>query len=285
MTQSFKYVVVLLLASFMLTIALTLYLHYSFDKDRSLTQHSLSLKENKECYCAYFICYIWFYLCGKTYIMKEKTMIFSAFHKLGFQKFPSHPPFGIMERLDLESRMLLSDCMRHVMRLANINFGIAGMLASVSILVLYKWLNYIPIQLISTKSLLAIPFGYIFGVLCVATGVVYYTHLLFSYHEIMYLLNPYNFPKHTPKKKEYFSTSYTKQPEESKTTLDQAYLILGISHNTPWDEVKKLYKQKIAKNHPDKVSHLSNEIQQTAKEETLKINKAFELIKKRKGKF
>ncbi len=284
MTQSFKYAVLLLVVSFMLTITLTLYLQYSFDKDRSLAQHSSSLKEDKKWYWACFVCYIWFYLCGRTYIMKEKTMLSSAFHMLGFQKFPSHPPFGIMERLDLESRMLLSDCMRHVMRLANIKFGIAGMLASVSILVLYKWLNYIPIQLISTKSLLVIPFGCLFGVLCVATGVVYYTHLLFSYHEVMYLLNPYNFPKHNPKKKEDFFPSHTKQ---SKITLDQACLILGISHNTSWDEVKKAYKQKIARNHPDKVSHLSSEIRQKAKEETLKINKAFEFIQtqKQKGKF
>jgi DnaJ-domain-containing protein 1 len=47
--------------------------------------------------------------------------------------------------------------------------------------------------------------------------------------------------------------------------------------------VQKAYKDKMAKSHPDKVAHLSEELQKKAKELTLEINKAYNIIKSHKG--
>jgi uncharacterized membrane protein YkvA (DUF1232 family) len=66
-------------------------------------------------------------------------------------------------------------------------------------------------------------------------------------------------------------------------TIDSAYKTLEISPDASFDEVKKAYKEKIATSHPDKVSHLSLELQEKAKELTLKLNSAFDTIKKQRG--
>ena len=66
----------------------------------------------------------------------------------------------------------------------------------------------------------------------------------------------------------------------SQLTLDEAYNILGIKRGSSLDEVSKAYKDKMIKSHPDKVSHLSDELQEKAKELTLRINDAFDVIKK-----
>jgi len=63
-------------------------------------------------------------------------------------------------------------------------------------------------------------------------------------------------------------------------TLNEAYKILGVKSSSSLDEISKAYKEKMIKSHPDKVSHLSHELQETAKELTLKLNEAFDLIKK-----
>jgi len=63
-------------------------------------------------------------------------------------------------------------------------------------------------------------------------------------------------------------------------TLDEAYRILGVRPDAPFEEITKAYKEKIQKTHPDKVSHMSEELQEKAKELTMKLNEAYELIKK-----
>ena len=65
-------------------------------------------------------------------------------------------------------------------------------------------------------------------------------------------------------------------------TLDKAYELLGVGHDAEWDEISKAYKEKMSKSHPDKVSHLSEELQEKAKELTLKLNEALDLIKQYK---
>ena len=67
---------------------------------------------------------------------------------------------------------------------------------------------------------------------------------------------------------------------DNHMTLSDAYKILEVSPETPSDVIKKAYREKIAKNHPDKVSHLSVELQEKARQLTVTINKAYELIKK-----
>jgi DnaJ like chaperone protein len=62
-------------------------------------------------------------------------------------------------------------------------------------------------------------------------------------------------------------------------SLDEAHKLLHVSPDAPWGEVQSAYKERMAKSHPDKVSHLSEELQKKAEELTLEINKAFNIIK------
>ncbi len=67
-------------------------------------------------------------------------------------------------------------------------------------------------------------------------------------------------------------------------TLDEAYRIVGVGPDASWDEISKAYREKMSKSHPDKVSHLSEELQKKAEELTLRLNDAFELIRRHKGR-
>ena len=88
----------------------------------------------------------------------------------------------------------------------------------------------------------------------------------------------------------YYSRSQSSnQSGHSKTaestgpvTLDEAYKLLGVSPSASLDEINKAYREKMSKSHPDKVSHLSEELQEKAVELTLKLNEAFDIIKRDK---
>ena len=64
--------------------------------------------------------------------------------------------------------------------------------------------------------------------------------------------------------------------------LDGACRLLGVKPQASLDEISKAYKEKMIKSHPDKVSHLSEELQEKANELTLKLNEAYDLIKRYK---
>lgn len=64
---------------------------------------------------------------------------------------------------------------------------------------------------------------------------------------------------------------------------DTAYTTLGIPPNASDDEVKKAYRQMAQENHPDKVSHLGEDIRKAAEEKFTRINLAYEKIKKQRG--
>ncbi len=82
---------------------------------------------------------------------------------------------------------------------------------------------------------------------------------------------------------QYRSSSRTSHNESmGPLTLDRAYRMLGVSAHDSLDNVAKAYKEKVIKSHPDKVSHLSEELQDKAKELTLQLNEAYDLIKKYK---
>lgn len=91
---------------------------------------------------------------------------------------------------------------------------------------------------------------------------------------------------------DYYRQSQTGRQSEQHTasgargplTLDEAYRLLGVSPNASLDETSRAYREKMTKSHPDKVSHLSEELQEKAKELTLKISEAYEVIKRHKGK-
>ena len=79
------------------------------------------------------------------------------------------------------------------------------------------------------------------------------------------------------------SQTNTKSEPDGQSSLDEAYRLLNVSPDAPWSEVQKAYKEKMAKSHPDKVTHLSEELQKKAGELTLEINKAFNIIKRYKS--
>ena len=61
------------------------------------------------------------------------------------------------------------------------------------------------------------------------------------------------------------------------------YKILEIAPSATDEEIKKAYRKMAVKFHPDKVSHLGEEIQKDAKEKFQKVQAAYEAIKKKKG--
>lgn len=63
---------------------------------------------------------------------------------------------------------------------------------------------------------------------------------------------------------------------------DAAYKILEISPDVSDQEVKKAYRKMAIKYHPDKVSHLGEDFQKSAKEKFQKVNEAYETIKKQR---
>jgi hypothetical protein len=91
------------------------------------------------------------------------------------------------------------------------------------------------------------------------------------------------------KKRENYSQNHDhEQSKDAKSptdslTLEDAYRFIGVSPDTPWDEVKKAYKEKISGSHPDKVSHLGEELREKASEITLKLNSAMNMIRKNRG--
>ena len=79
------------------------------------------------------------------------------------------------------------------------------------------------------------------------------------------------------------SQANTKIKHGESMSLAESYKLLNVSSDAPLDEVQKAYKEKMAKSHPDKVAHLNEELQKKAKELTLEINRAYNIIKSNKG--
>ena len=80
------------------------------------------------------------------------------------------------------------------------------------------------------------------------------------------------------------SQQETEYGSNGPLTLDGAYSLLGVDKNSSMDEIGKAYREKMTKSHPDKVSHLSEELQEKAEEISLKLNDAYDLVKRhRKG--
>ena len=93
--------------------------------------------------------------------------------------------------------------------------------------------------------------------------------------------------KNQKSRKNYYSRSRSQaniKPEsDGSMSLNESYKLLNVSPDASLSVVQKAYKEKMAKSHPDKVAHLSEELQKKAKELTLEINKAYNLIKSYKG--
>jgi DnaJ like chaperone protein len=66
-------------------------------------------------------------------------------------------------------------------------------------------------------------------------------------------------------------------------SADSAYKILEIQEEATDIEVKKAYRKMAVKYHPDKVSGAGGEVQNAAKDKFLKVQEAYETIKKKRG--
>ena len=62
-----------------------------------------------------------------------------------------------------------------------------------------------------------------------------------------------------------------------------AYDVLEITLGASNDEVKRAYREMAKKHHPDKVSHLGDDVRKSATEKFQKVNAAYEEIKKQRG--
>ncbi len=65
--------------------------------------------------------------------------------------------------------------------------------------------------------------------------------------------------------------------------INSAYKVLEINPDASDEEVKTAYRHMAIKYHPDKVAHLGEDIQNSAKEKFQQLNAAYEEIKKQRG--
>jgi len=64
---------------------------------------------------------------------------------------------------------------------------------------------------------------------------------------------------------------------------DGAYVILEIDPSATDEEVKKAYREMAKKYHPDKVSHLGDDVRKSAEHKFQEVNAAYEEIRKQRG--
>lgn len=69
----------------------------------------------------------------------------------------------------------------------------------------------------------------------------------------------------------------------SGPSLDDCYKILEVSPDATDEEVKKAYRKAAMKYHPDKVSHLGEDVRKKAEEQFAKVNQAYDKIKAARG--
>ena len=104
---------------------------------------------------------------------------------------------------------------------------------------------------------------------------------------VMFYMIWKNSKRRQQQQQSYHNSSQSHQNNNAESqgplTLDKAYRLLGVTSDTSLDKINKAYREKMSKSHPDKVSHLSDELQETARELTLKLNEAYDLIKRHKG--
>lgn len=79
------------------------------------------------------------------------------------------------------------------------------------------------------------------------------------------------------------SSSGSSYIPRSGPSLDDCYKILEVSSDASDEEVKKAYRVAAMKHHPDKVSHLGEDVRKKAEEKFAKVNEAYDKIKAARG--
>jgi len=77
------------------------------------------------------------------------------------------------------------------------------------------------------------------------------------------------------------SQSYNAPSDEDLEKAKRYGKVLGLHGKVTIDDIKQNYRDLIAKYHPDKVQHLSEELQRVAEAKTKEINEAYEYFKKK----
>lgn len=90
----------------------------------------------------------------------------------------------------------------------------------------------------------------------------------------------YDSSSNTYNNRDYSSGNYH---YSSTSQLDNDYKILGIDENASDEEVKKAFRNLAKEHHPDKVSHLGEEMRKAAEEKFARLNEAYDRIKKARG--
>lgn len=139
-----------------------------------------------------------------------------------------------------------------------------------------KLLNYIWIILLAVYIISPIDASPLFFDDLIAAAVLFY--LVYKNSKQQQRSSDYDRQSHTGYQSQQNNTS----GPQGQLTLDKAYRILGVSADSSMDEINRAYKEKMTKTHPDKVSHLSEQLQERAKELTLELGEAYELVKRYK---
>ena len=89
--------------------------------------------------------------------------------------------------------------------------------------------------------------------------------------------------KGNAEKDENKKQDYTPKDSVPDSELDSALKVLGLNSFADNDSIKATYKKKMKEFHPDKVSHLSDDIRKRAEIRAKEINEAYTKIKKIRG--
>lgn len=79
------------------------------------------------------------------------------------------------------------------------------------------------------------------------------------------------------------SSDYSSVKAMFVKSVGWAYEVLEITSSATDDEVKRAYREMAKKHHPDKVSHLGDDVHRAATEKFQKVSAAYEEIKKQRG--
>lgn len=127
-----------------------------------------------------------------------------------------------------------------------------------------------------------------FFLILVAFGIGYWI--------VSLLFKRYNLPKfdHSDKcgninnngneRDQRYEKSHVDQSEQRHTNKAAYFCeLLELKGDVSVENIKKKYREKLAKYHPDKVSHLGNEFQEIAEKKTREINAAYDYFKQQYG--